>query len=150
LEACTFTGESMRCVILLASCLALAGCADIAARQQLLSERGPQYLTRLHDLTLQPYREWVRTEPTDCESPKLLEARASVLDTAMLIRPKTQGFEASYDSVAWMLEVADGASAHGCHAVARTLYDKVKAVYVGFGYTPLRQHALNGIAQTEQ
>jgi len=140
----------MRCGILLASCLALAGCAGIAERQQILSEHGPQYLTRLHDLTLQPYREWLQAGPTDCESPKLLEARASVLDTALLIKPKTQGFEASYDSVKWMLEVADGVSAHGCHAVARTLYNKVKAVYVGFGYMPLRQHALNGITQTEQ
>jgi hypothetical protein len=86
-----FYGESMRSVILLASCLALAGCADITARQQILSERGPQYLTRFHDLTLQPYREWLQTEPVDCKSPKLLEARASVLDTALLIKPKGAG-----------------------------------------------------------
>ena len=139
----------MRRVVLLAACLALAGCADIAARQQILSEHGPQYLTRLHDLTLQPYREWLHSEPVDCDSPKLLEARASVIDTAMLIRPKTQGFEATYDSAEWMLEVADGASAHGCGSIARSLYDKVKAVYFGFAYMPLRQHALNGIARME-
>jgi hypothetical protein len=77
--------------------LALAGGADIAVRQQILSERGPQYLTRLRDLTLQRYREWLQTEPVDCGSPKLPETRASVLDTTLLIKPKTQGFEASCD-----------------------------------------------------
>lgn len=131
----------MRSPLLLLLCLTLAGCAEYEARRQILDGHQPQYLAQLHDLTLAPYREWVREQPRDCRSPTLMDARASVLNTALMIKPERQGFEAAYDAASWILEVADGAGALGCKNVAIELYVKVGSIYTGVGYVRLREHA---------
>jgi hypothetical protein len=124
--------------------LALAGCADYEARRQLVDGHQPDSLARLRDLTLAPYREWQQEPLPDCHSPKLLYARASVLHTALMIRPARDGFEASYDAAGWILDVADGAAARGCVATARELYVKVRAMYTGGGYVLHRERASVG------
>ena len=140
----------MRWILTVPLILALAACADHVARQQIIDSHDANYLERLHDATMTPYRAWLAEEPISCRSPTLVEARAAVLDTALMIRPQRQGFTAAYDAARWMLEVADGASAHGCKGVARNLYANVNAIYVGMGYMPLRQHASAGLARLEQ
>ncbi len=125
--------------------LALAGCADYEARRHLLEGHQPDYLAQLRELTLAPYREWQEERLPDCRSPKLLDARASVLHTALMIKPERDGFEASYDAATWILDVADGAAARGCSATARDLYIKVRSIYVGGGYVRLREHASTAV-----
>ncbi|HVM80312.1 MAG TPA: hypothetical protein VMU06_14910 [Stellaceae bacterium] len=137
----------MRRSLAIVLALALGACADHMARQQIIDSRAPDYLERLHAATMAPYYAWEKEDPVSCDSPTLLEARAAVLDTALMITPQKQGFPASYDAARWMLEVADGASARGCSGVARDLYAKVNAIYVGLGYVALRQHASAGLAQ---
>jgi hypothetical protein len=134
----------MRRTFVIALLLALAGCADYQARRQLLDAHQPDSLAQLRDLTLAPYPEWQQEPLPDCHSPKLLDARASVLNTALMIRPQRDGFEASYDAAAWILDVADGAAARGCVATARDLYVKVRAIYTGGGYIRLRERASTG------
>jgi hypothetical protein len=136
----------MRSTVVLLLALVLAGCADVEARRQVLDQHQPQYLSQLRDLTLAPYREWQRQQPMDCGSPQLLEARASVISTSMMIKPEKQGFEATYDAATWILEVADGAAGQGCNAVARELYNKVRSIYTGAGYARLRDHASTATA----
>jgi hypothetical protein len=130
--------------------LGLPACADHVARQQIIDSHGSDYRERLHDATLAPFRAWLSERPLSCESPTLLEARATALDTALMVTPQKQGFAATYDAARWMLEVADGAGAHGCSAVARDLYAKVNGIYIGLGYAPLRQQAATGLAKLEQ
>lgn len=96
-------------------------------------------------MTLAPLREWEQEPSHDCRSPKLLDARASVLDTALMIKPERDGFEATYDAATWILDVADGAAARGCTVTARDLYIKVRAIYVGGGYIRLRERASIGV-----
>jgi len=137
----------MRRILVLAFALALGACADHVARQQIIDSRAPGYLERLHAAALAPYRAWEKEHPVSCDSSTLLEARATVLDTALMVTPERQGFPATYEAARWMLEVADGASAHGCTGVARNLYANVNAIYVGLGYVALRQHASTGLAR---
>lgn len=137
----------MRRVFVLSLALALAACADHVARQEIIDSHAPDYLEKLHAAATAPYRAWQQEDPVSCKSPTLVEARAAVLDTALMLTPKKQGFGATYEAARWMLEVADGASAHGCTGVARNLYVNVNSIYVGLGYAPLRQHATAGLAQ---
>ena len=130
-----------RTFITILSVLVLQGCADYQARRQILDERRPEYLTELRELTLAPYREWEQQVPRDCHSPKLMDARASVLNTALMIKPERDGFEASYDAAIWALDVADGAAKSGCVATARDLYIKVRGIYIGGAYARLRARA---------
>jgi hypothetical protein len=131
----------MRSTFIFMLVLALAGCGDYEARRLVLDGHQPQYLSQLRDLTLAPYREWQKQQPLDCASPQLLEARASVISTSLMIKPEKQGFEATYDAATWILEVADGAAGQGCNAIARELYNKVRSIYTGAGYAGLRDHA---------
>jgi len=125
--------------------LALAGCADYQARRHILDEHQPQSLIELREMTLAPFREWQQEPGQDCHSPKLLDARASVLNTALMVKPERDGFEAAYDAATWMLDVADGAAARGCSTTARDLYIKARAMYTGGGYVRLRERASMGV-----
>ncbi len=110
----------------------------------MLDEHTPQALVELRDATLAPYHAWEQEPTHDCRSPTLLDARASVLNTALMTRPQRDGFEATYDAATWVLDVADGAAAHGCTITARDLYNKVRTIYVGGGYIRLRERASIG------
>ena len=134
-----------RTFIALLCAFVLQGCADYQARRQILDEHRPDSLAELREVTLAPYREWQQQVPRDCHSPKLLDARASVLNTALMIKPERDGFEAAYDAASWILDVADGAAASACVATARDLYVKVRGLYTGSGYVRLRERASAGV-----
>jgi hypothetical protein len=136
----------MRAVLLTLLALALPGCgSDYADRLQILDAQKPETveaLSRLRDLTLAPFDEWVSEAPVSCNSHNLENARTSVLLTAGLVRPDQYGFPAAYDAAEWILEVADAAASRGCTTVARDLYLRVNSIYTGSGYVRLRDHAL--------
>ncbi|HKX11150.1 MAG TPA: hypothetical protein VJN67_23325 [Stellaceae bacterium] len=140
-----------RTFVLIVFLLVLQGCADYQARRQIIEQHRPGYLVELRDVTLAPYREWRQEVPRDCHSPKLMDARASVLHTALLIRPEWEdgldGYEAAYAAAGWILDVADGAAARGCVATARDLYVKVEGIYIGAGYARLRERASAAMAR---
>ncbi|HLJ19913.1 MAG TPA: hypothetical protein VKU84_06935, partial [Stellaceae bacterium] len=79
----------MREILLMLLALALAGCgSDYADRQQILDAQKPETveaLSRLRDLTLEPFEEWQAEDPASCNSHNLSNARASVLLTAGLV-----------------------------------------------------------------
>jgi hypothetical protein len=125
--------------------LVVQSCADYQTRRAILDTHRADSLSELRELTLAAYREWAQQVPRDCHSPKLLDARASVLNTALMIKPGRDGFEAAYDAASWMLDVAEGAAANGCVATARDLYIKVRGLYTGSGYVRLRERASVGV-----
>ena len=133
-----------RIFVLALLALGLASCGDYAARREMLNEHTPQSLAELRDATLAPFHQWQQEPSHDCGSLTLLEARASVLHTALMTKPQRDGFEAAYDAATWMLDVADGAAAYGCANTARDLYNKVQGLYVGGGYIRLRERAALG------
>lgn len=129
-----------------AALLLIAGlCACSAVSRD---EERQNRIARLHNIALEYYRLWARGKPPSCQSPILERAREAVLNTADAITPEAQGFDATVQAGSWVLDVADGAKAHGCREFAHGLYERVASTYAGTAYAGLHDRALAGIADT--
>lgn len=99
-----------------------------------------------HDLVMEGYRQWQSEVPQSCDSPSLMKARSSALFVASITTPERQGFDSTLHAGVWVLDIADGAREKGCSVIAKDMYNQVIRIYVGTGYSGLRDRALLGLS----
>jgi hypothetical protein len=101
---------------------------------------------RLYDGVHVPLNAFLRGPRGDCASAHLHEAAGVAAFLGASSGQMGADLDMLQQTAGWILDVADGASEHGCPDTARKLYRYVIETYIGLGYTAHRQRAEIGLA----
>jgi hypothetical protein len=111
-----------------------------------LQRRSEEHMGQLYDEVDVPLDAFLGGPRGHCASAHRHQAAGAALYIGALSGQMGADLDMLQQTAGWILDVADGASEHGCPDTARKLYGCVIETYIGLGYAAHRQRAEIGLA----